>query len=427
MYEAAVALAREIGYVGAGTVEFLVSGSGPEQEFFFLEMNTRLQVEHPVTEAVTGLDLVAWQLRVAQGEPLPLRQDDVTRDGSAIEVRLYAEDPARGYLPNTGLLHEIDTAPTPHVRTDAGVESGSEVSSFYDPMLAKVIAHAPDRRLAAARLSAHLRAMRIHGLTTNRESLVAVLEEPDFLAGATTTDYLDLHPDVLAPAPPADVRDRHLVAAALGVAGAERAGASDAELAPAGWRNVPAVREHRHLSWGPPDASDEVTVAYRRTRDGLSAALVPGTDDPFTTDGRDLGEVEVTLDDVWTDGDRAHATADVTVAGVRARHEVSRYGDQVQVDDGLWSSAFTLLPRFRDASQEGAARGPSTPVPGTVTLVHVSAGDSVTEGQTLVVLEAMKMEHRITADADGVVAEVLVEPGQAVDAHQVVVVLESAS
>ncbi|MFM9136037.1 MAG: acetyl/propionyl/methylcrotonyl-CoA carboxylase subunit alpha, partial [bacterium] len=213
MYAAAVALARAIGYRGAGTVEFLVLGSGADQEFFFLEMNTRLQVEHPVTEMVTGLDLVEWQIRVARGEALPLRQDEIHRVGHAIEVRLYAEDPSRGYLPNTGVLRGF--AIDPSLRVDSGVEAGSQVTSFYDPMLAKVIAHAADRTTATAQLARGLRASRIHGLVTNRDSLVAILESPRFQAGETTTAFLDQEPGVLDPVVPSDVLDRHLAAVAV--------------------------------------------------------------------------------------------------------------------------------------------------------------------------------------------------------------------
>ncbi|MGI9196070.1 MAG: acetyl/propionyl/methylcrotonyl-CoA carboxylase subunit alpha [Candidatus Nanopelagicales bacterium] len=402
MYHAAVSLARAIGYVGAGTVEFIVAGEDSDQEFYFLEMNTRLQVEHPVTEMVTGIDLVEWQIRVARGETLPLSQEEIARTGHAIEVRLYAEDPARGYLPNTGTLHAF--AVPDSLRVDSGVEPGSEVSAFYDPMLAKVIAHAPDRITAAQALALGLRGSRVHGLVTNRDSLVAILESSRFLGGDTTTAFLDREPTVLAPAIPGIVLDRHGVAI-VSTYDVPRDGM------PAGWRNVPAVDEHLGLALL---GGDERTIAYRWTREGLRAGVIDGAADPHVTPARELGDLAVLRED---------GGAEVVIDGVRARCQVARYGDLVCVDDGLWSTQWRELPRFADLEAEAGAHGPSTPVPGTVTVVAVAAGDRVTAGQTLVVLEAMKMEHRITADTDGVITEVLVTPGQSVDAHAVVAVL----
>jgi len=406
MYAAAVSLASSIGYVGAGTVEFIVDGEGDSQEFYFLEMNTRLQVEHPVTEMVTGLDLVEWQIRVARGEPLPRTQGEIAPCGHAIEVRLYAEDPSRGYLPNTGTLEcfEIPAA----LRVDTGVESGSVVSAYYDPMLAKVIAQAADRPTAAAQLARGLRSSRIHGLVTNRESLVAILESDRFHAGDTTTAFLDHEPATLAPEVPVDVIDRHLAAIAA-------QGGDAVAGVPRGWRNVPSVPELIGVTALGDD--DGATIAYRETRDGLSVNLVPAGADPHLDAGREIGTVQTAID-----GDRVT----VTLNGVRAAHAVASYGDLLCVDDGLWSTQWRIRPRFADLEAGASAAGPSTPVPGTVTVVEVAAGDRVTAGQTLVVLEAMKMEHRITADADGIVSEVLVEPGQSVDAHQVVAVLAAA-
>ena len=234
LHEAAVALAKEIGYVGVGTVEFMVSGEGEAQEFFFLEMNTRLQVEHPVTEAITGFDLVALQISVAQGELLPVRQADVVFTGHAIEARLYAEDPARGYLPATGTIHRFAAAADSPVRIDTGVASGSVVTSHYDPMLAKVIAHGPTRDAAAGRLADGLARMELHGPVTNRDSLVATLRSDAFLAGDTTTAFLDEHPEVLSPEPDQRDLDRHALSAAAAVLELDRPD----RLVPIGWRNV---------------------------------------------------------------------------------------------------------------------------------------------------------------------------------------------
>jgi len=403
MYDAAVALAQRIGYVGAGTVEFIVAGEGDDQDFYFLEMNTRLQVEHPVTEMVTGLDLVEWQIRVARGEALPRAQEEIVPCGHAIEVRLYAEDPARGYLPNTGILHAF-TVPSV-ARVDSGVESGCEVSAYYDPMLAKVIVQAVDRTTAAQSLALALRGATIHGLITNRDSLVAILESLRFAIGDTTTAFLDEEPTTLDAAVPGIVLDRHCVAV-VGDAGPTPDGVA------AGWRNVPAVHELLGLQRL---GGDSRIVAYQRTRNGFAAGVLDGGADPFADEPRDLGDVGVR---------GADDAVDITLGGIQARCRVTRYGDLICVDDPLWSTQWREQPRFADREADAGARGPSTPVPGTVTVVDVKAGDRVTAGQTLVVLEAMKMEHRITADSDGVVIEVLVEPGQAVDAHAIVVVLD---
>ena len=403
MYAAATSLARSIGYVGAGTVEFIVAGEGESQEFYFLEMNTRLQVEHPVTEMVTGLDLVEWQIRVARGESLPRSQEDIAPCGHAIEVRLYAEDPSRGYLPNTGTLECFETPEG--LRVDSGVESGSVVSAFYDPMLAKVIAHAADRPTATAVLARGLRSSRIHGLVTNRDSLVAILQSERFVSGDTTTAFLDYEPSTLAPEIPAAVLDRHLTAIAA-------QGGDEVAGVPRGWRNVPSVPELIGVT--PLGAEDGPTIAYRETRDGLSINVVPAGVDAHLDDGRQVG-----LASVHVTGSRVTVMLD----GVRASHDVAAYAELLCVDDGLWSTQWRIRPRFPDLEAGASAAGPSTPVPGTVTVVEVSPGDRVTAGQTLVVLEAMKMEHRITADTDAIVSEVLVEPGQSVDAHQVVAVL----
>lgn len=406
MYAAAVALARAIGYRGAGTVEFLVSGTGADQEYFFLEMNTRLQVEHPVTEMVTGIDLVEWQVRVARGEALPLRQEEILRQGHAIEVRLYAEDPARGYLPNTGILREF--AVDPALRVDTGVEAGSLVTAYYDPMLAKVIAHANDRDSSAAQLARGLRASRIHGLVTNRDSLVAILESPRFLSGDTTTAFLEQEPAVLGPVAPSDVRDRHLATIAV-------QGRPALEGVPAGWRNVPAVPELtavRELG-----AESDTTVTTLWGRGGTRVGVLADGAEAFVDDPRALLDVDFSA---------AGDVVAVRIDGVLATCAVAVYDDLVCVDDGLWSTQWHRVSLYPDGTADEGAKGPSTPVPGTVSVVEVAAGDRVVAGQTLVILEAMKMEHRITADVDGVVAEVLVVPGQSVEAHAVVAVLETS-
>ncbi len=426
MYAAAVAAARAVDYVGAGTVEFLVSGQGDAQEFFFLEMNTRLQVEHPVTELITGLDLVEWQLRVAAGESLPLQQDEIQRSGHAIEVRLYAEDPARGHQPATGPIHcfDLDTDRLAGVRLDSGVDAGSMVTPYYDPMLAKVSAAGPTRRVAAARLAAALRQLVLHGPVTNRGLLVALLADPEVLAGNTTTDLLDRRPE-LNGVVPAEVARAHLVAAAVGSAALADSGAGTA--VPAGWRNVPAVPQWR--AFGDPSSGATTCVLYGQGRDGIRVAIVDGSEPSFA----DLPDLvpAAGLGAACNPGDGRSGRVTTTVRyvenGVRVTARVHVHGDDVYVDDGWWSTGWTAMPRFAESGADAHAGGPATAVPGTVTAVLVEVGETVEAGQPLVLLEAMKMEHRIVAESAGEVARLFVAVGDAVDAHVVVAEVVSAS
>jgi propionyl-CoA carboxylase alpha chain len=405
--EAAVAAARAIGYVGAGTVEFLLDSRG---SFHFLEVNTRLQVEHPVTECVFGLDLVAWQLAVAEGEPLPA--EPPAPRGHAIEVRLYAEDPAHDWRPASGRLlrfelsdvdAEFAVPPSYGLRLDAGVASGGEVGVHYDPMLAKVIAWAPNRAAAARRLAAALAGARVHGLVTNRELLVNVLRHPDFLAGRTDTGFLDrLGVAALAEplADPGAVRISAL-AGALAEARRRRAAATVQATVPAGWRNLPSGPQRVSFRHG----ESTVDAEYRFTRDGLRS------DAPGQPALVAAAEHEVVLD----------------VAGVRHRFAVSGYdtddGRLLAVDSLLGPVSLTIVPRFPDPDAVLAEGATVAPMPGTVVRVAVAEGDRVQAGAELLVLEAMKMEHRVTATASGVVTELPVRPGQQVDAGTVLAVV----
>ncbi len=409
LHAAAVSLAKAIGYVGAGTVEFMVFGSGDEQEFSFLEMNTRLQVEHPVTEAITGTDLVMWQIAVAQGERLPLAQDQLEVRGHAIEARLYAEDPAHDYLPATGVIHRFAVPLRKGLRVDTGVDSGSVISPHYDPMLAKVIAHAPSRALAAAVLADGLAGTTLHGPITNRDSLVEILRSDSFLAGDTTTAFLDQNPGVLDPALSTDDETRHAVAVMF--ANESRGPVSPVPLA---WTNVPAASQFLTLRRRGAAQFITVLVDHERSSDRMRIAR---TDDVpyagvFALDAAELPDARVRL---------VEGATVVDVGGVAARCEVTFYAGAAFVDDGVVSSVWTVEPRFPDHSLDSTGSGPSTTVPGTITAVEVAAGDAVVNGQTLVMLEAMKMEHRIVANIDGVISRVLVEVGQSVDAHTVVV------
>jgi acetyl/propionyl-CoA carboxylase alpha subunit len=404
MGDAAVAAARAVGYVGAGTVEFVLDDSAGSSggHFAFLEMNTRLQVEHPVTELVTGIDLVRLQLLVADGHPLPPIALAPTVNGHAIEVRLYAEDAENGFLPVTGTLRQFDLGSS--VRVDSGFAAGDVISTFYDPMLAKVIAHGPTRAEAAARLAAALREARISGVTTNRDLLVRILQDREFLAGDTDTAYLDRNDPATLGAPLLDDDGArvHAIAATLAVQSANRQDARVWRQLPSGWRNNPSQPESIVLE----RRGAEVTVTYAFRRDGL----------------------DMWVDDVAVDVNvysSAPDLVDVSVDAVRRRCHVLRDGDVVDVDSPLGSSTHHVVPRFADPAAVLAAGSLTAPMPGAVVRVLVAAGDEVTAGQTLVVLEAMKMEHAVHAPAAGVVTELRVQPGQQVDAGSVLVVVDA--
>jgi propionyl-CoA carboxylase alpha chain len=399
MGDAAVAAARAVGYVGAGTVEFVLTDGG---EYWFLEMNTRLQVEHPVTEAVTGLDLVRLQLLVAQGLPLPPEALTPTMTGHAIEVRLYAEDAEHGFLPATGTLRAFEIPDG--VRLDSGVETGSVVSPYYDAMLAKVVAHAATRQEAAARLGAALHRSRIHGVTTNRDLLVRILAEPEFLAGATDTGYLDRHDPAQLGASPLDApaEQAHAVAAVVALQAGRRARAGVIGGLPSGWRNNPSQRQWVELR----RRSHTTRVEYEFRRGGLDVAVG--------------GEpVEVVLHGVHTE------TVDLSIAGVRRRYRASVTGMVVDVSSALGSSSYDVLPRLPDPADAVAVGSLVAPMPGAVVRVLSAAGDTVEAGQPLVVLEAMKMEHTVASPGPGVVTEVHVVAGQQVDAGMVLAVVEA--
>jgi propionyl-CoA carboxylase alpha chain len=417
MGEAALTLAGAMGYESAGTVEFLLDGD----DFWFLEVNTRLQVEHPVTEAVTGLDLVREQLRVADGDPLAFSQADVVLRGHAVEARLYAEDPAADFLPATGTVTAWAEARTPPVRYDSGIEAGSVVGTNFDPMLAKVIAYAPTREEAALRLALALERTVIGGLVTNRDFLVATLRHPAFLAGDTTTDFIARHQPSRRFEPTRPALRMAAVAAALTRQAANRAAAKVLTGLPSGWRNsaMPPqeVRFRADAGEGPASGGgdgqleDTLAVRYRHRRDGsFEIELV----DPS---GDDVGEARLHS----VDG----SAVDLELDGRRLRLDVRQQGSRwlVQGPDG--TVELTDLPRFPARVVEGPAGGLHAPMPGKVLATRVSAGDRVSAGQLLVILEAMKMAHRITAPEDGTVAELRVSEGDQVDNGALLLVLEA--
>jgi propionyl-CoA carboxylase alpha chain len=399
--EAARTVARAVDYVGAGTVEFLVT---PDGEFFFLEMNTRLQVEHPVTECVTGLDLVALQLRIAEGGTL-IGEPPRAR-GHAIEARLYAEDPAADWRPRSGTLHRFAvpevraefTVPDRHgIRLDSGVADGSVIGVHYDPMLAKVVAWGPDRTAAARMLAGALASARIHGLGTNRDLLVAVLRHPEFLAGNTDTGFLVRHRAVTE-APPDETAVRlSAVAAAFADVAHNRARATVLGSLPAAWRNVPSapqVKTYRH-------GETEYHVRYTATRSGLVAV--------------DHADVELVA--------AAPERVVLRRGGVRRAFDVARYPDLVTVDSALGAVNLVPVPRFRDPDTEPATGSLVAPMPGTVVRIAVSVGDRVHAGQPLLWLEAMKMEHRVAVPVDGRVTELAVTEGHQVEQGSVLAVV----
>jgi propionyl-CoA carboxylase alpha chain len=401
LYAAARAAATAVGYEGAGTVEFLVA---PDGTFWFLEMNTRLQVEHPVTEAVTGLDLVREQIAIARGDRLAPEPPEST--GYAIEARLYAEDAAG--RPQTGVLQRFHV-PAEHVRVDAGYAEGDAVGVHYDPLLAKVIAWAPTRTDAAAALAGALASARIHGVGTNRDLLIRILRQSAFLDGSLA-DFMGRHiASVVPPLASPSAERLSAVAAALAGALADREGARVLSGLPTGWRNLPSAPQRR--SYEAP--SGRIDVEYAFTRSGVSVAGLDATVGAVRPDSVDL-----------------------ILGGVRRTFAVARYprrdpgrpygmSDEgaVFVDSALGSVTLTPVPRFPSARAELASGSLTAPMPGTVVRVAVAAGDRVDAGQPLLWLEAMKMQHEITAPAAGMVTGLAVAVGSQVEVGAVLAVV----
>lgn len=409
LFEAARLAAEAIGYEGAGTVEFLADEKG---DFFFLEMNTRLQVEHPVTEQTTGLDLVRLQLQVASGLPLPATQP--AQRGHSIEVRLYAEDPANDWQPQSGPVHKIEIPFTtgeftvldqPGVRLDTGVVDDSVVGVHYDPMLAKVIYYAETRAEAAHLLATALQRAKIHGLVTNRDLLVRVLRHPAFLAGDTDTAFFATHDLAALSAPLASDADEALsiVAAALADSAANHAASRYTRLAPSGWRNLASLPQTKSYE---SRTSGTHEVRYRFTRTGVAVEGHEGLELISATPERVVLAVP---------GERGP---------VRRQFEIARYGDLVAVDSPLGPVAVRRLPRFTDPAEQVAAGSLLAPMPGSVIRLGAAEGDHVRQGQPILWLEAMKMEHTIAAPATGILSALNVTVGQQVEVGTVLAVVE---
>lgn len=427
MGAAAVQAARAIDYANAGTVEFIVA---PDGGFYFMEINTRLQVEHPVTELVTGLDLVEWQLRVAAGEPLPLAQDDITSRGHAIEVRLYAEDPDAGFLPGSGRLERLRLpSPSAHVRVDAGVVQGDVVSIFYDPMIAKLIVHDVDRPAALARLRDALADCEIRGPKSNIAFLEHLSRHRAVVEGRIDTGYLDRHPEEFI----------GLAADASAAADALAASACVALLVQEDQARTAASRsDDPHSPWAIADGWRLGHSGRRRLMLG-----VEGARHAIEAQGSH-GSYRLALEygDVLVDGARLDVTAvngpgddgAVTGSSLSARFDgqARRYrvdldGVGIVLHDSVRRWRYRQVPAFEPAA--GAASGGGdrllAPMPGRVVVVRTHAGDTVTEGQELMVMEAMKMELSLKAPRDGVVAEVRAVQGDFVEADTALVVLDT--
>ena len=382
MGDAAIKLAKKLKYESAGTVEFLVDDK--TGEFWFLEVNTRLQVEHPVTEEVTGKDLVYEQLRIARGEELGYSQDDITWKGSSIEARLYAEDPSNDFLPATGTLIAYESDTNIDARWDTGIEQGSVVGTDFDPMLAKVITKGKTRVDAANKLALALESLHIGGVTTNRDFLVASLRSEDFLKGKTTSDFIEKSNPQRAVVLKGSALENATSAAALWIQGQNRENANILKEIPTGWRNSRLPRQKITLSY----LDNEVEVTYKSNRDGS-----------FAVNEETTAKV---ID--WTP-----SGIDIEINSSRFYSKITQADDNIVVH-GPWGDAlFKILPRFTLPGSEIQAGGLIAPMPGKVIDLKVKVGSKVKKGDTLVILEAMKMEHQVKASEDGKVTKVLIK------------------
>jgi propionyl-CoA carboxylase alpha chain len=396
MGAAATAAARAVDYVGAGTVEFLYQ----DGVFFFLEMNTRLQVEHPVTEMVTGLDLVELQISVANGLALPGDARNPALVGHAIEARIYAEDPSNGFLPVTGMIHDFSFPQDSEVRVDTGVEPGTSVSVYFDPMLAKVIAHAPNRKQAALDLASALRRARIHSSMTNRDLLVRVLEHPVFLAAEADTGFIESTGVATLASPLVSPDEVPLWAAAAALADrASRLEDSAAPRAiPLGFRNVGTDQQTIEYMYG----DRRLQVVYANRKEGVTV-LEPGG-------------VTVSVATPWS--------VNLEQEGVVRELSVSRYGKVRFVDSEAGSARLVELSRYPAPDPTDTAGSLHAPMPGRVVRVEVEVGDTVAPGAVLVVLEAMKMEHTLRSPRDGVVKQIKHRVGDQVETNDILIVIE---
>ena len=398
MGEAAIKLAKKLKYESAGTVEFLVDDK--TGEFWFLEVNTRLQVEHPVTEEVTGKDLVYEQLRIARGEELGYSQEDISWEGSSIEARLYAEDPSKDFLPATGTLIAYENDTNIDARWDTGIEQGSVVGTDFDPMLAKVITKGKTRIDAANKLALALETMHIGGVTTNRDFLVASLRTKDFLDGKTTSDFIEKTNPQRAVILEGSMLENALSAAALWIQGQNRESANILKEIPTGWRNSRLPRQKINFRY----LEKDLEVTYKANRDGSF----------------DVNDGTVARVIKWTS-----SGIDIEVNNSRFFSKVTRDNDNIVVH-GPWGDAlFKILPRFTLPGSEAQAGGLIAPMPGKVVDLKVKTGSKVKKGDTLVILEAMKMEHQVKAPEDGKITKVLIKKDDQLENGALLMVLDN--
>ncbi len=402
MGEAAVRCGNAIGYQNAGTVEFILA---PDRSFYFLEVNTRLQVEHPVTESLTGMDLVEEQIRVAQGEALRTSQEAVRFEGAALEVRLYAEDPAGGFLPQSGVVADWHLPEAEGLRVDGGVETGSEVGIHYDPMLAKIITSGESRGLALQRMRRALRSLSVQGLATNRDFLLKVLDHPAFEAGDIDTHFIERHmADGLLDAIPSSLEDHAAIVAALAEQQMRDGLRAHVPHVPSGWRN-----NYHTPQWGEYAAGErDVRVEYRHHGENRFTVSV----------GEDEHEIRIVS---WNEPDLVFEDGPLRL---HARVKIDRTRVFVHTPDA--NVALNRKPRFPDKSLAVPAGGCVAPMPGKIVELRVGEGDAVQTGQVLLIMEAMKMEHTVTAPHDGVVAQVTVSAGEQVDADALLAVVQQA-
>jgi acetyl-CoA carboxylase biotin carboxylase subunit len=394
MGETAVNIGRAIAYTNAGTVEFILSESG---EFYFIEVNTRLQVEHPVTEMITGLDLVRLQIEIAEGRPLTLAQTDLKTEGHAIEARLYAEDPSGDFLPSTGKIFDLRLPALEDLRVDSGIESGMEVGIHYDPLLAKLIARGKSRDAAIRRMLYALRQSSIQGLRTNRDFLIRLLDHPEFRSGGAHTGFIAEHlAELLSDDDPRLDRDS-LVAAALYLQNQWRASNELLAELPPSYRNNPYQDPSIKLQIGP----DDVEVSWSRIGPGVySARVFDSTVTAQVLSSTSDGDIRIEID------------------GLQRTFKITDAGDALYVHSSLGSRAIKLAPRHpapHAASQQASA---NSPMPGKVLKILVEKGQKVAAGDPLIILEAMKMEHTMRAAFDGVVESILVRDGEVVGPGQ---------
>jgi len=396
---AAVSAANAIGYYSTGTVEFLLAG----EDFYFLEVNTRLQVEHPVTEMITGLDLVREQFKVAEGAPLGFCQEDLSIKGHAIEARLYAEDPSHDFLPSPGKIIHWKPVDLSGVRYDTGVADGSEIGIDFDPMIAKVISYAPSRREAAMKLSRALSSTKLQGITSNKDFLIECLNTEAFLQGDTTTDFIERIQPSRVRLLPEQVRKQALIAVMLMKRWENQNTATVLTSIPRGWTNTRMPLDIVEFKI----EQDSYKAGYQLLRSGDIQFFIDENPHLVSIHVIESGLVDFTMD------------------GTRVKVELNRQDQQWFIDSVLGSLVINEMARFQDQKEVVNEGDLTAPMPSVVRKVSVSEGDTVTKGQTLVVLESMKMELQVQAPRDGIVGGIKIEKGSNVETGQILVSLEA--